>query len=792
MKRATLLAALLPLSLLAQQTAADLARSVRNALPDPQECYRVRDLSFSQEDIRFYLTDGYLVFSKAVDGRPISAVFSATEIESGDAEVIVLPPHRSDRQSLASFIQTPNLDEHFRSAFFLLSGPLCDRLLAEARKSGRKMPDAGVLVAGQWSEVARNLSESLERRVVLDLLNPGAENELFFAAIAATRAGNFDVFYDPTAREQILIGQLATKNDRPTFDVWTAFESRSARKALRPAPKPPFTMGDFRIDAALDQSLHLSCTTRAKITMQTAGSRAIALQVSPSMRITEAKIDGQPVEIFAPDSLRADAMRGERVTAFVLVSPQALSAGTPHELEIKHDGDVVLPAGNGVFYVESRSLWYPRVSTAFASYDLTFRYPKRLTLVATGNQVGDRTDGDFRITHYKAAERIRFAGFNLGDYQRLAVSRGPYTIEIFANRHVESSLERKPMLLPPTFPPPAARRLPDIVAAVPAPEPIIKLNTLADEVGGAMEYYASIFGPPPLKTLMVSPIPGAFGQGFPGLVYLSTIAYLRPEERPVQARTGAQETFFSDILAPHEVAHQWWGDLVSTSSMEDDWLMEALANYSALLYMEKRHGPKAVDSLLDHFRANLLAKTDTGSTVESTGPVTWGARLETSHSPDAWRAITYEKGAWILHMLRHTLGDERFFQMLREMARQYRYQSITTEEFRRLAESFLPKGGPTSLESFFETWVYGTGIPTLKMTYTVRGKAPALRLTGTITQTDVDDDFSCAVPIEVYPAKGAPILHWVHTSNEPVTFTLPLKQPAKAVLPATAVLAVRK
>src|SRR5205814_1667624 len=129
-----------------------------------------------------------------------------------------------------------------------------------------------------------------------------------------------------------------------------------------------------------------------------------------------------------------------------------------------------------------------------------------------------------------------------------------------------------------------------IVQNVPPPDPLARLNTVAADVSACFQYFAGLFGPPPLKVLTVSPIPGTFGQGFPGLVYLSTLSYLDPAERPAGARSDAAQTFFSDLMVAHEVAHQWWGNVVSSKSYQDEWLMESLANYSALLWLEKKKG----------------------------------------------------------------------------------------------------------------------------------------------------------------------------------------------------------
>jgi aminopeptidase N len=303
------------------------------------------------------------------------------------------------------------------------------------------------------------------------------------------------------------------------------------------------------------------------------------------------------------------------------------------------------------------------------------------------------------------------------------------------------------------------------------------------------------FGPPPLKTLTVSPIPGTFGQGFPGLLYLSTITYLNPEHRPAGVRSEPQQTFFSEILSAHETAHQWWGNAVASAGYQDDWIMEGLANYSALLYLEKRKGARALESVLEQYKSHLVAKTEDGRRMDSAGPVIWGARLENSRVPGAWRTIIYEKGSWIMHMLRRRIGDERFLAMLGELRRRYQYRALTTEQFRQLAAQFLPPRSPDpQLEAFFDQWVYGTGIPTLRLNHSVRGKEPSVRITGTVTQTDADEDFSTYVPIEVQFSKAKPLTHWVRTAAGPVTFSLTVRQaPAKILLdPTYSVLATHR
>jgi aminopeptidase N len=187
--------------------------------------------------------------------------------------------------------------------------------------------------------------------------------------------------------------------------------------------------------------------------------------------------------------------------------------------------------------------------------------------------------------------------------------------------------------------------------------------------------------------------------------------------------------------------------------------------------------------MLESYRAALIEKNEAGKTVESSGPIVLGPRLESSIEPRAWRIITYGKGSWIIHMLRRRMGDERFFSLLAQLAKRYDHKKVSTEEFRALAAELLPpKSADPKLEGFFEQWVYSTGVPALKLTYSVKGKAPALRVVGTLEQSEVDEDFTVLVPVEIQIARGRTITHWVQSGGAPVSFTVPVSQPPSKVL----------
>jgi Peptidase family M1 domain len=769
----------LPLPLLAG-TAADLARAIRENSFDRSECYRVRDLRLVKEDIKIYLTDGHLIFSKPVAGKRIAAVFTA-DVEGGDGEVILFPPNRAERSSLAGFINSPNLDEHFRAALFLFTGDDYQALKAQFSKSpaNQPAPEVAPLLDEQWTPTLRNLGASYQTRLVLDLIGgPGHPPGLFAAVLSGRRYENFDVVFDPASSEQVSAGQLVTRENRLYFDTWTSFPDRPSR--IKPAPRPPeVELAAFRIEAQVDPDLSMTAVTRVKVTPKIEGMRSVTFDISPAMNVSEVTVDGQPAEVLQRESLRLNLSRAGN-NLFLVAPSEPLHAGRAYEFVFHHGGRVIYAAGDRVFYVSARGNWYPTHGSEFASFDLKFRYPRDLQMVSAGDILSDRTEGEWRITERRTPAPIRVAGFNLGNYERVHSERAGLVVDVCANRELEKALQPKPQM-PPLVGQPVRGRHPDPLAEAslnPQPiDPAGRLQTLASEVTAAMEFMQSKFGPPALPHLTVAPIPGTFGQGFPGLIYLSTLAYLRHLPRTVGASSQSQELFFDDVLQAHEVAHQWWGNRVTSSSYRDYWLMEGLANYSAMLYLEKSRGTRATDLMLDTYRLALLEKSGDKPTIDSAGPIVLGPRLESSLEPRAWRVITYGKGSWIIHMLRRRMGDAKFMAMLAQVIKRYDNSEMSTEDFRQVAAAFLPaKNDDPGLQTFFDQWVYGTGIPAFKFSYTMKGKGTSLRLVGTVTQSEVDPDFTAYVPVEIQVSRTQTITRWVRTGNDPSTFTVALAQ----------------
>jgi hypothetical protein len=806
---------LLPAMVWAQPTAhasgAELVRAIRETGLDPEHCYLVRDLAFARDDIKLFFNHGYLIFLKPIAGQRIAALFTGGQDEDedeADGELLLLPPRRDERQSLAKFARTPNLDEHFRSALLTFTDAtdqeLLDAIAAGGR--GRRDPEYGAKLARQWDAVVQNLNSSLAQRIVADLLSPApAGGGFLFASLQSVRLGNFDVIFDPLGDDQILAGQLSLRDGAYAYDVWTSFEARSVRLGGPPLYEPPYRVVRYAITAALDETLHLRATTTA--TIET-GNRPVAVMhfaISHAEQITSARLNGAPVEVLYQESTRSRALRADENDLFLVIAPQLLAPGTTHVLELEHEGDVIVARGSGVYSVAARANWYPRGSLEFARYELEFRYPRDLSLVTPGDIVEDRVAGDFRITRRLVPEPIRVAGFNLGHFSRASKTVNGVTVDVYGNRGLDPALAPRPRatVLPAQVRPlfrggaSAASQPTTIIQIPPPPDPLARLEAVATDVSESLAYFSSLFGPLPLKTLTVSPMPGTLGQGFPGLIYLSTLSYIDEAQRPGGAQDVRQRRFFSDLMAPHEVAHQWWGNVVSTAAYQDEWILEGLAHYSAMLWLEKKRGAAVLQAELNDFRLDLLAPSTDGATVDAYGPLSWGYRLEAARNPDTWRVITYEKGAWVFHMMRKRMGDARFFQMLAALRQRFERKPVRTVDLQLLFREFAGVSQETA-EGFFASWVRSTGIPAVRIRYSTSGRAPNVRVQGTISYEDsaqrgVPADFDTELPLEIQFPNGERRIEWVRTGEgtEPFVLTLP-RAPARISLASTFTLATER
>lgn len=158
-----------------------------------------------------------------------------------------------------------------------------------------------------------------------------------------------------------------------------------------------------------------------------------------------------------------------------------------------------------------------------------------------------------------------------------------------------------------------------------------------------------------------------------------------------------------DLLA-HEIAHQWFGDMASEKSFTHLWLSEGFATYFTDIYWQHTFGEEAFRRRLQKERDQVIqfAKSSDHPVVDSL-----------SSYMDLLNANSYQKGAWVLHMLRNEVGDSVFHKIIQTYYQQYKGGNADTRDFEAVAERVSGK----NLKWFFDQWLYQPGIPELDISY---------------------------------------------------------------------------
>jgi len=230
-------------------------------------------------------------------------------------------------------------------------------------------------------------------------------------------------------------------------------------------------------------------------------------------------------------------------------------------------------------------------------------------------------------------------------------------------------------------------------------------RAMLEMAGRVLRMLVGEFGPSPYGALhlvlMEAANPG--GHSPPGLVLLV--------RRPLALRAvyddPANFVEVPGFFLAHELAHQWWGDGVSGRSYHDRWISEATAQYAAALWVRHSRGLAEFQDVMRDMADWALRKTEAG-------PLVLGHRIgHLQEDPKLFRAVVYDKGAWVLHMLRGIVGADAFREGLMAFQTNHRFAKADTADLRAALEA----AGGRDLDAYFETWVYRTALPTLSLVH---------------------------------------------------------------------------
>lgn len=710
------------------------------------------------------------------------------------------------------------LEERFASAYFRFNDDAIAELKPDLRDAENKQE-----FVDRWNDTAKNMASGDAMRLLLTFsqmlptngepgeakpsetgnLNP---DRFLHARMQGTKLGVFDVFFDSKSGEQVFVGQAKTGTDGQTYyDVWTSFSQTSKGRQARDEHAEQEDGASAHVDRVAvrrfaittevlpPKQIHARAILQCEV--RGGGTRTLVFELSRFLQIESVQINGKAVEFIHNPALEGTQLsrRGNDVVAVVM--PDVLKTGEKFELTFTYGGEVLAQAGDGLLYVGARGTWYPNRGLEMAEFDLQFSYPQGWTLVATGKQARFATESiasasGEQTSRWISDRPIPVAGFNLGKYREAITKAGDVEVETFATQSVERDFPKprpqvqviEPLRPNPTQPVPQLM-LPS--QSTPAMNEVL----VGEAAARAVRYFSDRFGPFPYSHLALTQLPGRESQGWPGLIFLSSYAFLDRQGRE-QLHSAPPRMLLAEWVPAHEAAHQWWGDLIVWSTYRDQWYSEGLANYCALMMLQEKN-PEGFRQIMDMYRHELVENNKDGISPMDAGPVTLGTRLLSSHFPGGYEVINYGRGAWLFHMLRTMLNDaskqekgsagaatdELFVRALRKVRQRYEGKMVSTRELLEVFAEDLPPAlryeGKKSLDWFLDGWVNGTSLPALELKgVKFTGKGSGSMVSGSILQKDAPQDLVTAVPIYAVMGKQLVLLGRVFADGEESSFRL--------------------
>ncbi len=762
------------------------------------------NFSFDRDVYHFTLS-GSLHLLAPVSGITPGAVFV------GEGRYTLTPATTSEHRQLAIDAgddKLTALSDTFDSAVFFDTA-----LVKEAGEPKPGQPDgAAFKVFDDFLKRERkDFTTNFHLRVLQDILDP-ADRPLFFAFIRGRKVPPAILAVDPRGADALNLfdlgdegeGSMLFVHDQTKGGIWYLAHLKAEYDAGTANVVRPVAKADrYQIDTTIAPNAEVSGTTVMTFTCTNEG-RVLPLALERKLRVDDVQFSpaGDAPQWTSVPFVQENQDEDADVA---VIFPAKLQPGPKYLLKTKYHGigkAVLQDAGDGNYTVGARESWYPNVGSFRdpADFELTFRMPAKSKnqVVAVGTETENKVEGDQRVSVWKSTHPLRVAGFNYGNFKKTSTfdKESGMTVDVYTNpgepdiiRQINAALEALPSE--------------DVFSSPMGAGIRVDTGRLAQAAyadGANTSRTGNLFfGPLPDKRIAITQQSAWFyGQSWPNLIYLPYLAFVGSYVRH-QLGFGLDMADFVDQVGAHEVAHQWWGHEVGWRSYHDVWLSEGFAEFTSGLVLEVRNGFGAVNQFYEKKRKRITEK-GRGATIanDAAGPISQGPRLSTWQDPAAYGVIVYDKGAYVLHMIRMAMidarrqnPDEDFMAMMHEYVSTYAGRNASTADFQHVVEKYAPKRmrltADGKLDWFFGQWVRGTAIPREVSKFDIQPAAGGkYHITGTITQSEVPDNFAVPMPLYVTFDKNALAklgdVLLVGNTTKKIDVEVPLSKPPKTVV----------
>lgn len=678
-------------------------QALQKAAPDASRGAQVTDLTLRRDAATLHFAKGTLHLLPPMDGRTWGAVFI------GQGTFSVSAPIAVEQEQLKKTFGTKNVVEPFRTAVLFFTDTTAAEL-GHALRFGEMAAPSGA--KREVEEALKYLTDDkgwVSRALMVPLLD--AAPGFFYAHVAEDRGNPVMFMVDPNEPEEISVARKA--GGEVHGDVREVVAQFPSREELAAGSTPPdealdlIRVDHYDIESTIKGNLDYTGAAVEHVERLSASRPWVPFTLYPKLKVDSVRWVGGPAAAFVQPKESGE----------VWVDLSAAPAN-PSDLAFYYHGDI-LDRPRGLWVVmKTFTEWYPMHEYGRpATYRLTFHTPRDYQVATVGKLVSE-SDSDKVATRVWKTPTVRQITFNIGSFVSRVVRAASPRITVQYSQEAHKNLEAMAT-----------------EASVLLPEQQDMLGAVGADLSRAFSFFNEAFGPTSENDFTASEIYADEGEAFPGLVLLSWTTFQSTDKKG-----------YDEMFRAHEVAHQWWGIGVRPATYRDKWLAEGFSEFAGIWYMARVHGSiDLYEKRLEDSKKALLHRRDDAA------PIWLGTRTETSRHPGDYQMVVYEKGAWVLNMLRSLLtnyngsSEDAFDGLMHDFYSSHLGKAVTTKDFQQAVAARL---GAEEADWFFKEWVYGSAIPEYTFSYKVdRQTDGQYRVRVRVRQEKVPDDFKMLVPI---------------------------------------------